>query len=291
MNLREYLSVLNRKKATVVSLVAVFLLIGAVLTFSQPFKYKANSTVLVTQTLAPGVDPYNASRANEYLSGILARVISSNSFFNEVMNSGFNIDKAYFSDSAYQQAKIWKHTVYAAPVSDTGLIEISVFHPDKYQLEQIVRAVNYTLNLKHSEYDGGGENIGITVVNKPVYSNWPASPNIPFNLAAAFLLGFIASLFYAYLFPEEKYNISIWPRRLAENSLKRFKDYRASRQSAQANREATQPAAHFPEMPGLVHASAYESDIDVNTQAQDRDDIMEYQDIIKQGSMENVLID
>ncbi len=192
------MALISRKKQTIFSLILIFLLLAVILTVVQPFRYGSTSQVLVIQNFGPNIDPYTASKSNEYLSNILARVISSNSFYNNVMGSGFNIDKNYFSGSIKDQMKKWQQTVSAKAVNDSGIISLSVFHKDKIQAEQIARAVGYTLQTKHTLYHGGGSNVSIKSIYEPITGNFPVKPDIILNMGLGLALGIIFSLFYIF---------------------------------------------------------------------------------------------
>ena len=97
MEMNKFISLIKAKKQTIASVVVLFLAITAIFTFCQPLKYNSESSVLVVQNFPPGTDQYSISKSNEYISNILAKVVSSNLFYDDVLNSGFNIDRNYFS--------------------------------------------------------------------------------------------------------------------------------------------------------------------------------------------------
>lgn len=215
MELKEFISLAARKKATIFFMVIIFLILAIILSLIQPFKYGASSQVLVIQNSA-NPDPYAISKSAEYLSNILAKVISSNSFFSSVLDSGFFLDKTYFGQTAKEQMKTWNKTVGAKATSDSGIISLTVYHTDRTQAELINRAVVYTLQTKHGLYHGGGD-ISIKVIDEPITGNYPVQPNLILNFGLSLVLGLIFSLAFVYLFPEEKYDIKLarwrWPAR------------------------------------------------------------------------------
>ena len=93
MELINFIQLIKRKKQTIFSVTLLFLLISAILTFVQPFKYASEARLLVVQNASQGVDPYQA----KYIADVLVQVIPTNSFFNEVIKTDFNINKTYFS--------------------------------------------------------------------------------------------------------------------------------------------------------------------------------------------------
>jgi capsular polysaccharide biosynthesis protein len=227
MSFGEYLTLLGRKKKTIISVIIIFTLLSAVITFFMPFKYSAQSKLLVMQNNTQGLDPYNVSRSNEYVTSVLGQVVNSNSFLNDVLNAGFNINREYFTDNVDQQIKIWDKTVKSKSVNDAGIINITVYHTDKNQADQIVRAINNVLKANNKNYHSLGDKVDIKVIDQPIVSSKPVTPNIPLNLALGFVFGLIFALSFIYLFPEEQYNLSMVP----------FKEYEKPSQKSNLIRE------------------------------------------------------
>lgn len=208
MELKDFISLLAKKKMIIFVIVFIFLILALILTIIQPFKYGSSAQVLIIQNSA-SPDPYSASKSTEYLSNILAQVVSSNSFFENVLISGYFIDKNYFGQTVKAQMKTWAETVSAKAVNDSGIIAINIYHKNRAQAELIARAVVYTLQTKHGLYHGNGNNVAIKIIDEPITSNYPVKPNLILNFSLALALGLIGAFIYVYLFPEEKYNIRL----------------------------------------------------------------------------------
>lgn len=206
----EYRSLFRRKKQTIIAIVVLFVMSATILTIVQPFKYSAESKLLVIQSFPPNQDPYTASKSNEYLSSVLATVVGTNSFYNEVVNAGFNINTNYFPKDTKKLMRSWRDTVKASSQYDTGMLNITVYHKDSYQADQIIRAVNSVLQTKHTLYHGIGDGVSIKILDQPVVSDRPVKPNVPLNLMVGFAVGLILALIYVYLFPEEEYSLSMF---------------------------------------------------------------------------------
>jgi len=217
MELHQFIKLIGKRIQTVITVVILFLVIAVIFTFVQPFKYASETKILVIQNFPKGSDPYAISRSNQYLSSILARIVNTNLFYNEVMNSGFNIKKNYFPENVEKQIRLWDKTVSARTMGDSGLISIKVVHPDKYQSDQILRGVNHTLKNNHSYYHGLGDQVSIKTVDQPYTSDWPAEPNIVLNLMLALAFGVVFSFSLIYLFPKEKFGYKMFSSR--ENHL------------------------------------------------------------------------
>jgi capsular polysaccharide biosynthesis protein len=200
MDFQSYLKLAGSKKMTILSVVIAFLIISALVSFIQPFQYSTEAKILVVQNFSSSIDPYNMTKSNEYLTNVLSQIISTNSFFIEVMNAGFNIDQDYFSADSRKQLDEWNKTVSADAISNAGIINIAVYHTDKYQSDQIMRAVIQVLKAKHAEYHGSGNNVEIMAINQPVISNFPVKPNFVMNLFLGLAVGLLSVLSYIYLF-------------------------------------------------------------------------------------------
>lgn len=211
MELKEFILLAAQKKLTIFFFLIIFLTLTVILSLIQSFKYGASSQVLMIQNFS-NPNPYLTSKSTEYLSNILAKVIYSNSFFTNALNSGYFIDKNYFGPTVKAQMKNWKKTISAKAVNDSGIISLNVYHTDRSQAELITRAVIYTLQTKHGLYHGGADNVSIKIIDEPIISAYPVKPNLILNFSLALILGLIFSLVYIYLFPEEKYDIRLAPK-------------------------------------------------------------------------------
>ncbi len=212
MEINEFFKLIGKRKQTIFAIVLLFVFVASVLTLIQPLRYESRSKLLVLQDFGDNFDPYSAAKSNEYLSNLLARITTSEVFFEEMADSGFNVDGKYFSDRADKKLKIWEKTVVAKAVNDSGIISVNIYHTDRYQTEQIARAVNYVLKTKNSQFYAGGSSVNIKVIDEPIVSKWPVKPNAPLNIGFAVILGFISGLFYIYILPDEKYSLRILPK-------------------------------------------------------------------------------
>ncbi|MEK7557601.1 MAG: Wzz/FepE/Etk N-terminal domain-containing protein [Patescibacteria group bacterium] len=217
MELFEFINILKNRKQTVLAIVLLTLLLVMVFTLIQPFKYGATLKVLVIQNFSANIDPYTASKSNEYLSNVLARVIYSNSFYNNILASGFNVDKNYFLGDVEKQMKKWAKTINAKVINDSGIINVNVYHSSRIQAKQIAKSISYILQTKHTLYHGGGNNVKVQIIDEPIVSRFPVKPNIILNLTLGLIIGLFLSFSYIYLFPEERFDVI----RLFEKSKKR----------------------------------------------------------------------
>jgi len=219
MSIQQFVKLILNKKQTLFSLLVVCLSIAIIFSAVQPFKYGSSLNLLTVISMKDTTDPYVASRSNEYLSSLLARVTSSSSFFDQVMSSNFNIDKNYFSGTDKQKMKKWTKTVEAKSIADSGIIAINVYHTDRAQAEEIAKAVAYTLETNNAQYHGLGDTVAIKEIDKPITSTFPVKPNVLINLSLAISFAILLFLGYIYLFPEEKYDIRFWPKKKIKDDV------------------------------------------------------------------------
>lgn len=205
MEMYEIIKFLKRKWPTV----AVFVLGTASLAFLfsivQPQKYRAEQRFLVVQTYAEDVDPYAASRSTEYLTNLLSEVMYSQSFMNQVFTAGFGVDKNSFPAQDKKLKKAWQKAIRTRVLGDTGILDVSVYHEDRYQAEQLALAVGQVLRTKNSQYHGRGRAVQIQIIDQPIVSLRPEQPNILLNTAAGAVLGLMAGLAFIYLFPKHAF--------------------------------------------------------------------------------------
>jgi len=222
MELHEFLKLIKRKKQTIFIIIIVCLIITLGLALTQSFKYGSQSRLLVVQNNT-GADAYTLSKSNEYLGNLFSQVAYSSSFYNFVLSSQYDIDDNYFSGDENQKLKKWRQTVQTKTISDTGIIEINIYHPNYYQAQQLALAVNDVLINKNLNYQGNGQGIKIVVIDQPLVSTRPVKPNLPYLGGLALVGGFILALFYIYIFPEEKNSLELIRKKaykkLAQNPI------------------------------------------------------------------------
>lgn len=211
MEFNEFINLLRKKKQTVFTIMLVSIMFVIVFSLAQTMKYSVKSRLLVVQNSA-GADTYTLSKSNEYLGNLFAEIVYSSSFYDQVVGSNLEIDKNYFSGSYNQQIRKWKKTVETKAESDTGIINISVYHPNVSEAKKISLAINNILISNNQNYQGG-QNVKINIIDQPLSSAYPAKPDILFNALMAAAISFFFSIFYIYVFPEEKYNIYLFGKK------------------------------------------------------------------------------
>jgi len=202
-------------------IIFVLLLTGISFVFSvfQTAKYQSHVKVIVIPKLEKNFDPYTSSKSAEYIAGILNEVIYSSAFLKDVLNSGFYMSDLKFSDNPITRSFEWEKMIEAFSANQKGILEINVYHPGKYQAEQIASAISYVLVNKGNTYHGS-DSVEVRVIDPPITSKDPVTPNILLNLVVGAILGFMAGIGFVYLFPDYDFTFKKGKKEEIENIIK-----------------------------------------------------------------------
>ena len=67
------------------------LVLSLVISFVQPLRYASTARLLILQNIGIQVDAYTASRSEERVAENLSTIIYTSTFFDQVMDSGFDM--------------------------------------------------------------------------------------------------------------------------------------------------------------------------------------------------------
>lgn len=179
----------------------VAMLAAAGLSFIEPLKYSSEIRMLIIQPAALNVDPYTAIRSAEQIGNNLAQVVYTTDFYQKVINasnSNFAIDPTYFPDNDAKRRKLWSQMVSVKVENGTGLLNITVYHPNKEQATAIAQAIAYVMTTEGANYVGGTA-LQIRLVDEPLVSRFPVKPNIPVNGFTGLALGALFGVVYVIL--------------------------------------------------------------------------------------------
>jgi capsular polysaccharide biosynthesis protein len=195
---KNYSTMLWHGWQTIIMFALLGLVMALIISFVQPLKYSSTVRLLVLQDVGTSVDAYTASRSEERIAENLSTVIYTTTFFNQVMEAGFSIDETQFPEEDYKKRREWGKTVAATVARGTGMLNVSSYHTDVVQAEQIVQAVAFVLTQNVSEYTSGG-NIDVRLIDAPLNSRWPVKPNIFANIFSGLVLGGLVGVGYVLL--------------------------------------------------------------------------------------------
>lgn len=174
--------------------------LAILLSFLRPLEYSSTTRILITQELG-AVDAYTASRSAERIADDLASVVYTSTFFDKVLDSGYDIDATYFSDDEIKRRDQWEKAISASVSRSTGLLSVTAYHEDVDQAEELATAVAYVLTTQGWTYTSGG-NITVQVVDAPLNSRYPVRPNLLVNGFSGLILGLLGGAGYVLIAAE-----------------------------------------------------------------------------------------
>lgn len=190
-------------------------LVFAVSAFLIP-QYESNMSILVIQKQSEDkVDAFSAAKSAEYLSDIFSKVIYSDSFIDDVIESPLNITRKFATDRE-KRKKEWEKDVKVKKINNTGILEIGVFDVSRKEAEKIVQAIASNLSTNNGKYHGGGQKIVVNAIDGPITSRNQARPNVLLNSLLAFLIGIIGCI-GSFYFMEETIQKNSFLRNIAPN--------------------------------------------------------------------------
>ncbi|MFO0704355.1 MAG: hypothetical protein U0517_00040 [Candidatus Andersenbacteria bacterium] len=192
MQLQTLTKRLNKHKLALIALA----LLGAVLamgaTLFMQLEYKTTSRFIVIQEQRFS-DAFTQAKSSEYVSGILARVVNTDSFRDAVF-AKYDYLTPLFPDSKDKTREAWDKSIVVTPLKDTGILSISAYNSDRTAAEAIVFAVGDTLTNNVKTYLGQGAAVEIKPIDGPLTSHYPARPSFVNNAAAGFVIGALLGL-------------------------------------------------------------------------------------------------
>jgi uncharacterized protein involved in exopolysaccharide biosynthesis len=193
-----YTSTLRHGWATIAMFAALGVVLSLIISFLQPLRYSSTVRLLITQDIGISVDAYTASRSEERIAQNLATILYTTTFFNQVLNAGFSIEKNSFPTEDYRRRREWRKTIDASVSRGAGLLTVTAYHRDVKQAEQMARAIAFVLTDKVADYTSGG-NVRVRLIDAPLNSRWPVKPNVFANALSGLVLGGFAGGAYLLL--------------------------------------------------------------------------------------------
>ncbi len=303
MELVAYLKLINKKKQTLLSMVLFFVILSLILTFSQPFKYRAKALILVKQDFPTHTDPYTVIKGNEQLSHTLAAVFPTNIFKQELLNILQNNKDEY----DFVANTDWPKFASARAIDDSGVIELKILSVNKMIAAKIMSKALLVMTTRADKFYGGGQKITINIAEPTQVSKWPASPNIFFNVLVGVFFGLIIALTYIYHWPESDYDLRFWPRyklvKVAENKAltnnvgvgndvlitdKKLDNYSIDKEN-NISHNYLKTKQEFLQAKKLAARKNNDLKTREINQYNEEDDDLSYESVMKRGNMSNVL--
>lgn len=206
-------NIFNSKNVkTIVFITVLVIILGLVVSFVQTPKYKSSAKLLVVFS-QENMNSYTSAQTSNYIAGILAEVVYSNSFIDGVFKTNFGAQDNLSFDPE-KRMKNWKKMVKTNIVENKGIIIVDVYHTDKEQANKLAQAISYSLITNNQEYHGSGNSVVVKIISSPNVSDQWAKPNIWQNLLLSLLAGIFIGLTFIIVFPEQDLVNFIWGRKI-----------------------------------------------------------------------------
>ncbi|MGV8907050.1 MAG: YveK family protein [Acetobacterium sp.] len=190
ISLQEILELLKENWKMIIAISVLFVALATVFTmFFINKEYSSSTTLIVGKPegyTSSASDTASELKTNQQLVGTYSEIAKSKSVMSEV-NSGLGLD---ISNSALAEM------ISVAAVNETELIEITVTSQDPVLAATIANktAAVFMTNVTELMKINNLQVVDIAEVN-----NSPVSPNLNLNMAIAFLLGIVVSVFIIFI--------------------------------------------------------------------------------------------
>jgi len=153
-------------------------------------KYESNITILIVQKDA---NASSASQSVEYLSEVFSQVVHTELFFDDVLESRYDIEDSFEGDPTKRKQQ-WKREVVVKKISNAGILKISVQNSSRSQAHLIAQAIAENFANNSEKYHGSSDAVIVKLIDGPITSTKPVAPNIPLNTGFGLLVGLLGSI-------------------------------------------------------------------------------------------------
>ena len=163
----------------------------ASLSFTLPKQFSSTMRLLVVQANVAGLDPYTAVKSTEQIAGSVRELTYTSLVANRVLSETDGLDTEYFPEDEYRRRRTWQKTVEVGLVPGTGILTVTVFHPERDQARRLVEGVARQIIEQTPNF---GYNAQAKVIDTPLPSRWFARPDIVLNGLFGGLIGVFLAL-------------------------------------------------------------------------------------------------
>lgn len=153
-------------------------------------KYESNITILIVQKDA---NASSASQSVEYLSEVFSQVVHTELFFDDVLESRFNIEESFEGDPTERKQQ-WEKAIVVNKISNAGILKIGVQNSSRSQAHLIAQAIAENFATNSEKYHGSSDAVIVKLIDGPITSTKPVAPNIPLNTSFGLLVGLLGSI-------------------------------------------------------------------------------------------------
>lgn len=197
-----YLQVMKRQWQLIVSVVIVAVVLSLVLSVMQKPMYRTSAELLIVPKNYGTNDIYTSAKAAEHLALTFSEVIYTNSFMATALKTSAGVADN-FGTSALDRKDNWAKMIETKVVSNTGFLQVDTYAPDKQQSSLLAYAITNTLEQQANQYLGQEDSVTVKVIDNPTTYDNVAKPKITQNVSLGLVLGLVAGIGLAFVFPLE----------------------------------------------------------------------------------------
>jgi len=164
-------------------------LIALAFSFTQTLQYSSTIRLLITQPSSTSLDAYTVLKSNERIAQSLSQLLYTSTFFENILSQAPGVNAAYFPRDELSRRKLWQRSVETGVEANSGLMTVTVYHPDPNQARSLVNAAAEELTKQAPNYFGF--TVRLQVIDTAVNSRWFARPNFISNTLFGLFLGLL----------------------------------------------------------------------------------------------------
>jgi capsular polysaccharide biosynthesis protein len=189
-----YLLYIVKKWKLMVLFMTLGVALAVALSFLRPWEYTSSIRLLIVQKNTGTSDAYTVLKSAESIGENLSQVVRTSSFLDKILDKKYSVDKNFFPRKEYDRRKKWNRMIETQVSRGTGFLKITVYHQDKIQAHNMMRATANILIEEGWQYVGTA--MEMKLVDKPLESKFPARPNIFAHMFLGLFFGACAGVLY-----------------------------------------------------------------------------------------------
>jgi|SRR5688572_17842616 len=177
-------------------------LLALAVSFLQPLQYNSTVRLLITQPGSVNVDAFTVLKSNERIAQNLSQLLRTSTFFENILAQAQGVNVDYFPAAEYERRAAWNRSISTSVDTGSGLMTVSVYHPDVTQARSLVVAASNEIAKQAPNYFGSA--IRVQVIDSPLDSRWYARPNFMNNAVYGLFTGIMLGILWSLLRKPER---------------------------------------------------------------------------------------
>lgn len=165
------------------------LLLALAFSLLTPLQYSSTVRLLISQPASTSLDAYTVLKSNERIAQSLSQLLYTSTFFENILTQAEGLDTSYFPNDELRRRRLWQQSVETGVEPNSGLMTVTVYHPNRDQARALVNAAAEELTKQAPNYFGFS--VRLQVIDRAIDSRWFARPNFVANGLFGFSIGLL----------------------------------------------------------------------------------------------------